>query len=124
MPILRVSDSDRVRHFYVDWLGFTIDFEHRFDPMMPLFTGVSRDETALGLGEHHCDGTPGSVVWIPARGLNAYREALLANPIEQLRPAIDPDAPAGPTMTITDPFGNELRFCEPTGGLWSPSWPT
>lgn len=59
---------------------------------------------------------PGSVVWIPTRGLSAYRESLWASPIEQLRPGIDLDAPAGPTMTITDPFGIELRFCEPTGG--------
>jgi len=112
MPILRVYDSARARQFYIDWLGFTIDFEHRFDSRGPLFTGITSGETSLGLSEHHGDGTPGSVVWIPTRQLGAYRDRLLANTAEQLRPGIDTDAPGGPTMTITDPFGNELRFCE------------
>lgn len=116
MPILRVYDSARARQFYIDWLGFTVDFEHRFDNTAPLFTGVTSGETSLGLSEHHGDGTPGSVVWIPTRQLTAYRDALRSNPAEQLRPGIDPHAPGGPTMTITDPFGNELRFCEPSGG--------
>lgn len=114
MPILRVYDSVRARQFYVDWLGFAIDFEHRFDASAPLFTGISRGETSLGLSEHHGDGTPGSVVWIPTRQLRAYRDALLSNATSPLRPGIDSDAPGGPTMTVTDPFGNELRFCEPT----------
>lgn len=113
MPILRVYDSDVARHFYIDWLGFTIDFEHRFDPSAPLFTGVTSGDTSLGLSEHHGDGTPGSVVWIPTRQLRTFRDRLLANPAAQLRPGIDDTAPGGPTMIITDPFGNELRFCEP-----------
>lgn len=115
MPILRVDDSERARRFYVDRLGFTIHFEHRFDESLPLFTGISREETYLGLSEHHGDGTPGAVVWIPTRELTTLRDALLASPVEQLRSGIDLDAPGGPTMTVTDPFGNELRFCEPGG---------
>ncbi|MCV7595408.1 glyoxalase superfamily protein [Micrococcus luteus] len=114
MPILRVQDAALARQFYVDWLGFSIDFEHQFEPEMPLFIRVSRDETALGLSEHYGDGTPGSVVWIPTRALASYRGGLMKNPIGSQRPGIDPDAPGGPTMTIIDPFGNELRFCEPT----------
>lgn len=113
MPILRVYDSDRARQFYIDWLGFTIDFEHRFDPALPLFTGITHGETSLGLSEHHGDGTPGTVVWIPTRQLGAFRDRLIADSSEQLRPGIDSDAPGGPTMVVTDPFGNELRFCEP-----------
>ena len=40
--------------------------------------------------------------------------AALNKPTHELVYLIDPDAPGGPTMTIIDPFGNELRFCEPT----------
>lgn len=115
MPILRVQDAALARQFYVDWLGFSIDFEHQFEPGLPLFVGVSRDDAALGLSEHHGDGTPGSVVWIPTRALTSYRDVLMANPAGSQRPGIDRDAPGGPTMTIIDPFGNELRFCEPNG---------
>lgn len=112
MPILRVTDAHRARAFYVDTLGFAVDFEHRFEPGMPTFLGVSRDETTLGLSQHHGDGTLGSVVWVPTRNLAAYRARVTEAAAGSLRPDIDRTAPGGPTMTITDPFGNELRFCE------------
>lgn len=114
LPILRVHDASLARQFYVDWLGFSVDFAHRFEPELPLFMRISRDDTALGLSEHHGDGTPGSVVWIPTRSLPAYRNQLLQQPTGRQRPGIDESAPVGPTMTVLDPFGNELRFCEPS----------
>ena len=33
VPILRSFDEGKAREFYVDWLGFRIDWEHRFDPV-------------------------------------------------------------------------------------------
>ncbi|WP_198671933.1 glyoxalase superfamily protein [Desertihabitans aurantiacus] len=114
MPVLRVYDVALARAFYLETLGFSLDFEHRFEPGMPAFLGISRDETRLALSEHHGDGTPGTVVWIPVRALDAYRSRVLAAAAGRLRPGIDRSAPGGPTMTVTDPFGNELRFCEPS----------
>ncbi|MFC0101204.1 hypothetical protein ACFFKH_27310 [Micromonospora marina] len=32
-----------------------------------------------------------------------------------MRPGIDADAPGGPTLQVTDPYGNVLRFAQPTG---------
>lgn len=60
--MLRIFDLDRAREFYVDWLGFTVDWEHRFDDTAPLYMQVSRDEVVLHLSEHSGDGTPGTVV--------------------------------------------------------------
>lgn len=113
MPVLRVFDVDVARSFYTDVLGFAIDFEHRFEPGMPTFLAVSRDDARLGLSEHHGDGTPGSVVWIPTRNLDDYQSHVTIAAAGTIRPGIDDEAPGGPTMTVTDPFGNELRFCEP-----------
>lgn len=31
VPILRMFDEAATREFYVEFLGFKIDFEHRFD---------------------------------------------------------------------------------------------
>ncbi|NYD66125.1 glyoxalase superfamily protein [Agromyces atrinae] len=112
MPILRVVDAERARSFYVDVLGFTVEFTHRFGARMPVFLGVRLGKTTLGLSEHHGDGTPGSVVWIPLRRLTAYHSFVSKAAGGHLRPGIDADAPVGPTMSIIDPFGNELRFCE------------
>jgi hypothetical protein len=44
IPILRIFDEAKAREFYLDWLGFSIDFEHRFEPGTPLYMGISRDD--------------------------------------------------------------------------------
>jgi hypothetical protein len=31
-PILRIFDEAKAKGFYVDFLGFKIDWEHRFEP--------------------------------------------------------------------------------------------
>lgn len=127
MPILRVRDAALTRQFCVDWLGFGIDFEYQFERGLPLFIGVSRNGTALGLGEHHGDGTTGSAVWAPRRDLTStgthrwWPRRLTTSHNRRRRPS-------GPTMTVVDPFDNELRFCEPpdrTSARWGHqiNWP-
>ena len=47
LPQLRITSWDRSRAFYVDGLGFKVDWEHRFKPGFPVFTQVSRDGLCL-----------------------------------------------------------------------------
>jgi hypothetical protein len=42
IQILRMFDEARAREFYMDFLGFAIDWEHRFAPGLPLYCQVSR----------------------------------------------------------------------------------
>lgn len=112
-PILRIFDPDKARAFYVDWLGFEVLFEHRFEPGYPLYLGMRRDGTELHLTEHHGDTTPGTQVRIAVTDLDGFWRDLTA---------LDyvfayPDAPAltpwgEKAMTLTDPFGNRLTFHE------------
>jgi catechol 2,3-dioxygenase-like lactoylglutathione lyase family enzyme len=47
-PIFRIFSIDKAKEFYVDFLGFNIDWEHRFDESAPLyrnFTGRSARRT-------------------------------------------------------------------------------
>jgi catechol 2,3-dioxygenase-like lactoylglutathione lyase family enzyme len=37
VPTLRVTNYARSKAFYVDALGFQIDWEHRFEPKFPVF---------------------------------------------------------------------------------------
>lgn len=113
IPILRIQDERIARGFYLDYLGFTVEWEHRFEPSMPLYTRLSRSGTTIDLSEHHGDGTPGTAIWIPVADLRALHGALSRNSHSRVRPGIDKDSPGGPTMSVTDPFGNELRFCQP-----------
>ena len=59
VPILRMFDIAKAREFYVDFLGFTWDWEHRFDDNAPLYAQISRAGIVIHLSEHHGDGAPG-----------------------------------------------------------------
>jgi catechol 2,3-dioxygenase-like lactoylglutathione lyase family enzyme len=113
VPVLRVMSVAQALPFYLDYLGFTLDWEHRFEPGMPLYVRVSRSDAVLHLSEHHGDGSPHGVVWFPVRDVSALHEELLARPNAPVSPGIDPDAPGGPTLQVIDPYGNILRFAQP-----------
>ncbi|ACZ29167.1 conserved hypothetical protein [Xylanimonas cellulosilytica DSM 15894] len=112
VPVLRMVDVERTRAFYLGFLGFAVEFEHRFEPGLPLYLRVERDGARLDLSEHHGDGTPGSVVWIPVADVRALQRELLATGYTHMRPGIDDDAPGGPTLEVIDPAQNVLRFAE------------
>lgn len=114
VPVLRIQDEARAREFYVDYLGFDVEWEHRFEPGMPLYLRVRRGQAVLDLSEHHGDGTPGTVVWVPVASADGLHAELARRPHARLRPGIDRDAPGGPTIDLVDPFGNVLRLCGPT----------
>ncbi len=40
VPILRIFDVDKARQFYVDYLGFNVDGEHRFSDDAPTRTST------------------------------------------------------------------------------------
>lgn len=113
VPVLRVQEAALAYPFYLDFLGFVREWEHRFEPGMPVYARIRRGDTVLDLSEHHGDGTPGSVVWIPVADVAGLRRELVTRPTAPVRPGIDADAPGGPTLTVIDPYGNTLRFCQP-----------
>jgi hypothetical protein len=116
IPVLRSLDEARAREFYVDYLHFTVEWEHRFDDELPLYMRLRRDRFVLDLSEHHGDGTPGSTVWVPVGDVAALQKELHATGYPRMNPGIEADAPGGPTMQVIDPFSNTIRFCQTTGG--------
>ena len=109
IPILRIFDEAKAREFYVGFLGFAVDWEHRFEPGLPLYLQVSRDACRLHLSEHHGDATPGSALRIEVQDLGALHAELSAKAYKNARPGIA-DQPWGRDMEIADPFGNRLVF--------------
>lgn len=114
IPILRIFSVDKAKEFYVDFLGFTIDWEHRFHDNAPLYAQVSRAGLRLHLSEHHGDASPGSTVFVWMRGIADYHRELIGKNYRYYRPGLE-DAPwDAKVMEVGDPFGNKLRFSEPT----------
>ena len=76
VPVLRSYDEAKAKEFYVGFLGFTVDWEHRFSADLPLYMQVSRDDCVLHLSEHHGDCTPGSAVRILTADIDAFHAGL------------------------------------------------
>ncbi len=109
-PILRIFDEKKAKEFYVDFLGFTVDWEHRFEPDTPLYMQVSKDRCVLHLSEHYGDGTAGAAMWIETDDVDAFQTLLMAKQYKYARPGVR-DMPWGTRdMTVQDPFGNKLTF--------------
>jgi catechol 2,3-dioxygenase-like lactoylglutathione lyase family enzyme len=113
VPILRIFDVAKAREFYVGFLGFAVDWEHRFDDKAPVYLQVSRAGLVLHLSEHHGDCCPGSTVFLRVRGLDEYHREITAKGYGYLRPGVEATFHESKCMEVIDPFGNRLRFDEP-----------
>lgn len=111
IPTLRIFEEGKAREFYCGFLGFSVGFEHRFEPDLPLYMEVVRDGLRLHLSEHHGDATPGSAVLVPMQGLRTFHRELADKEYSYARPAIE-RLPWGEWIQVIDPFGNRLRFCQ------------
>ena len=112
VPILRSFDEAKAREFYIDWLGFVVDWEHRFEPGLPLYMQVSRDGIVLHISEHHGDGTPGSLVRVEVKGLRAFHAEINAKRYKNNRPGLETPEWGGLEMTVIDPVNNRIVFTE------------
>lgn len=111
IPVLRIFNVDKAKEFYLDFLGFSLDWEHRFAPDLPLYAQIRRDGLILHLSEHYGDATPGSTVFARVDDLRALEVELNARQYGFSRPSAEP-VDWGLQMQISDPFGNNLRFCQ------------
>jgi hypothetical protein len=114
IPLLRIFDVKKAKAFYLEYLSFTLDWEHRFEPGMPLYMQVSRGGLSLHLTEHHGDCTPGSAVFVWMQGLAAFHRELHSRNYPYLRPGLEQASWGAQLMTVLDPFGNKILFNERT----------
>jgi len=113
-PILRIFDEAKAREFYIDFLGFTVDWEHRFEPDLPIYMQLSKDSCVIHLSEHHGDCTPGAAVRIETTELDAFQAELASKRYKYARPGIG-EMPWGTReLSVKDPFGNRLTFSTTT----------
>ncbi|MER2534324.1 MAG: glyoxalase superfamily protein [Rhizobiaceae bacterium] len=111
-PILRIFDVAKAREFYLDFLGFAVTFEHRFEPDLPLYMGIARDGCVLHLSEHYGDACPGSAVRISVRDIEALHADLLGQRRGFARPGLETAPWNSREIRLTDPFGNRVTFFE------------
>lgn len=112
VPIFRIFSVEKAREFYVDFLGFSVDWEHQFEPNMPCYLQVRRGDLILHLSEHHGDCTPGSTAYVRMTGLDSFHSEITAKTYSYLNPGIEVQPWGSRVMEVIDPFGNRIRFSE------------
>ncbi|TWT33071.1 glyoxalase superfamily protein [Blastopirellula retiformator] len=112
IPVLRIFDLAKAREFYLDFLGFQIDWEHRLDETSPIYLQVSRAGLILHLSEHHGDGTPGTNVFVWMTGIEALHAEIMAKDYPYNRPSVEKTFYNSLCMKVIDPFGNQLLLNE------------
>ncbi|OGX86202.1 hypothetical protein BEN47_01195 [Hymenobacter lapidarius] len=115
-PIFRIFDYQKACEFYVEWLGFHIDWEER-PAQGPLYMQVSRGDIVLHLTGHHGDSCPGSKVMAEINGLLAYHHLLTQKDYPFMRPNLKKTNWSDKVMQaeVIDPFGNRVVFVEACG---------
>jgi uncharacterized glyoxalase superfamily protein PhnB len=113
IPILRIFEEPKARDFYVGFLGFHIDWEHRFEPDTPLYAQISLGDCRIHLSEHHGDAAPGGAVRISVDDLDGYHSTIMAKGYRYMRPGIETTSWGTREIKVLDPFFNRLMFCTP-----------
>jgi catechol 2,3-dioxygenase-like lactoylglutathione lyase family enzyme len=112
IPVLRIFDLAKAKEFYLDFLGFRLEWAHRFADGAPVYLQIARGDLVLHLSEHHGDGSPGAVVYVRTTGLAAFHREITAKDYPFLRPGLERTPWRSMLMELTDPFHNRLRFDE------------
>ena len=116
IPVLRMFDEAQAKAFYLDYLGFEVDWECRFTPTAPVYMQIRLGDALLHLDGHATADAPISQVNIPVLGLENYCEYLIAKGADYSKPIVEDPRYVGRNtdMNIDDPFGNYLIFCSQT----------
>lgn len=111
-PIFRIFDIDKSHAFYLDYLGFKLDWQHQFAENMPLYFQISLDEIVMHLSEHHGDASPGSAIRIKKDNLRSYYASLSEKKYRYANPCIETTPWNTLELTVIDPFSNRIIFFE------------
>lgn len=111
IPVLRSLDEAQARAFYLGYLGFRVDWEHRFEAHMPLYMQLRLGDCVIHLSEHRGDATPGGAVRIEC-DLMPYFGELAARSYPGVNPSVIEQPWGMRELFLTDPFGNRIIFFE------------
>lgn len=100
-PVLRVVDATASVAWYGK-LGFVKEWEHRFEPGLPLYVGIALGDARMHLSEHAGDARHGTLVYLNVDDVNVAVAALGVTAIDEM--------PWGRDFEVADPDGNRLRI--------------
>lgn len=111
IPTFRILDYKKAIDFYINKLGFEIDWEHRFNPKEPVYMQISKNGLTLHLSENK-RFQPNVIIFVHCKGLIEFHTELINRKVEISLPKPEKTNWQTLQMEIEDPFGNLLRFNE------------
>lgn len=112
IPVFRIFDKAMALEFYCDFLGFSLEWEHRLNETAPTYMAVYREGLSIHLTEHHNDCCPGSSVFVWMSAVEEFYRELAAKGYRHFTSTMEMSHHAT-YFEMTDPFGNRLRFSQP-----------
>ncbi|WP_422656942.1 glyoxalase superfamily protein [Paenibacillus sp. EC2-1] len=109
-PILRIFDENKAKEFYLEFLDFTIDWEHRYEDNMPLYMQISLGGCVIHLSEHHGDCCPGSAIRVQTQNIEELHKQLNSKGYKYMRPGLEMMSWGTMELSVVDPFGNRIHF--------------
>jgi len=110
IPVFGILNYTETIEFYIHFLGFIIDWQHRFGPSDPVYMQISHHGLVLHLSENKRFRT-GVFIFVETKGIDAFRDEL-KNKTTKYLPEVTVTNWNTKQMEIEDPFGNLLRFNE------------
>ena len=114
IPVLRIFDYKKAIEFYVDWLGFKINWEHTFDENTPVYLEIEKDGMIIHLSEHHGDGTPGTNVFVWRNDVEEFHKEVIGKKYKYNKPGLEKTFYGAMAVKVIDPFHNQIIFNEKT----------
>ncbi|HHT7191472.1 TPA: glyoxalase superfamily protein [Bacillus cereus] len=111
-PIFRIFDIEKAKLFYLDFLGFQLDWEHRYEEHMPLYMQISLHDAVIHLSEHHGDASPGGAIRVKIDNVKEYHAVLLSKEYAYSNPNIEKTLWGTIELTVIDPFANRITLYE------------
>jgi uncharacterized glyoxalase superfamily protein PhnB len=113
IPIIRIFDEEKAKEFYLDFLGMSLDWEHRIAPDFPIYLQLSREKLLFHLSEHSGDGSPGTKIFVNTDSLDALYEEIVSKNYKYNLPEITTADWGDRIFEVIDPFSNKIIFNEP-----------
>ncbi|WP_339252441.1 glyoxalase superfamily protein [Sporosarcina sp. FSL W8-0480] len=111
-PIFRIFDFEKAKEFYLDYLGFQLDWQHQFGDNMPHYIQISMNDIILHLSEHHGDASPGGSIRIKTHNVENYHDHLSQKGYRYANPGLEKTPWKTIEFYVLDPFSNKIIFYE------------
>jgi len=109
VPTLQSNDTQKAFEFYEKFLGFKKNWQHQYEPGLPLFISMSQGKTTVFLTEHKNESAFGAELYLYVNDIetlfNFIKEGGVNCEVELHK------TPYGmKEFNLRDPDGNKLRI--------------